>query len=91
MAEKKAIIYYSGTVQGVGFRYRTDSIARDYNLRGWVKNLPDGRVELVVQAEEDELNEFISRVEESMSGYISGRQINFSAPESKLSAFGIKF
>ena len=47
-------VFYSGKVQGVGFRYTAKRIAGGYEVTGWVKNLPDGRVELQVMAEEEE-------------------------------------
>ena len=43
-------VFYSGRVQGVGFRFSSKQTARGYDVCGWVKNLPDGRVELHVQA-----------------------------------------
>jgi len=44
---KRAHVYYSGSVQGVGFRFTAEDLARQNNLTGWVKNLADGRVEIV--------------------------------------------
>jgi acylphosphatase len=44
-------IFISGKVQGVGFRFHAYEKAKELNLKGWVKNLPDGRVELVVGGE----------------------------------------
>ena len=50
---------YTGHVQGVGFRYTTHSIARSHNVAGYVRNLPDGRVELVAEGNRQELDAFL--------------------------------
>ena len=55
-------IYFSGRVQGVGFRYRAVQAAIDYHLTGWVQNLSDGRVEMEVQGEEETITTMISRL-----------------------------
>ena len=47
------MVYYTGKVQGVGFRATAVDIAKDYPVTGWVKNLPDGRVQLLVEGPED--------------------------------------
>src|SRR5688572_25537300 len=52
MAAKQ--VFYSGRVQGVGFRYTAKQLAAGFDVTGWVRNLPDGRVELLVIAEEAE-------------------------------------
>ena len=49
----------SGRVQGVSFRFFTLEIAEKLNLMGWVRNLPDGRVELVVEGEENSIEKFL--------------------------------
>ena len=51
-------VYYSGHVQGVGFRYSVKQLSLEFDVTGWVKNLPDGRVEMVVEGERDELETF---------------------------------
>ena len=51
-------VFYSGRVQGVGFRYQTRQLAAGYELTGTVRNLPDGRVELIAEGAEDELTAF---------------------------------
>ena len=44
--------HFSGHVQGVGFRYTVQDLAADFDVRGYVRNLPDGRVELVVEGDD---------------------------------------
>lgn len=52
-------IYFSGRVQGVGFRYQSACYARSLGLTGWVRNLSDGRVEMEVQGEETKIARLI--------------------------------
>ena len=63
-------IHYRGTVQGVGFRMTTRRIASQYLVAGYVKNLPDGRVEVVVTGESAEVNRFLNAVTTRMADYI---------------------
>ena len=55
-------IFFAGCVQGVGFRYRALCAARGLGLTGWVQNLWDGRVEMEVQGEEENIKTMISRL-----------------------------
>ena len=55
-------LIYSGRVQGVGFRYTTASIARRFPVTGYVRNLPDGSVELAAEGTADVLDEFLGTV-----------------------------
>jgi acylphosphatase len=69
MAEKEAEqreIYYSGRVQGVGFRYTARSLAGQYRISGFAKNMPDGRVQLVVEGAVDEVAAFIDDLQAEM-------------------------
>jgi acylphosphatase len=59
---KRYTVYFDGRVQGVGFRYTTSSIARRYHVTGYVRNCPDGRVELVVEGVPRELEDFLSEL-----------------------------
>jgi acylphosphatase len=62
-------VLYSGRVQGVGFRYTVKQIASGFDITGWVKNLPDGRVELQAMAHDaEELEAFLRDIEESNLG-----------------------
>jgi acylphosphatase len=58
-------VFYEGRVQGVGFRYSVKSITTGFDVVGSVKNLIDGRVELHVQGEENEVEEFLEAVLDS--------------------------
>lgn len=57
-------VIFSGRVQGVGFRYTTKDLARGFEVCGWVKNLPEGTVELRVMGEEEEVEAFIKEIAE---------------------------
>jgi serine/threonine-protein kinase RsbW len=63
-------VHYRGRVQGVGFRFNAESIASTYTVTGYVKNVPDGRVELVAEGEPAELDRFQQEVEQAMKDYI---------------------
>ena len=64
-------VYFSGTVQGVGFRCTTCDIASKFRVTGCVRNLSDGRVELIAEGREIDLDRFQHAVEEAMCGHIS--------------------
>ena len=58
-------VFFEGRVQGVGFRWTVKNLARGYDVIGWVKNLPDSRVELQASGDADEVDSFIEAIEES--------------------------
>lgn len=66
----QATLQYSGRVQGVGFRACTLRVAREFEVAGWVRNLADGRVQVVVEGEPTTVNAFLSRVSDVLSGHI---------------------
>ena len=63
-------VHFSGRVQGVGFRYTALWLAKEFEVAGYVQNLPDGRVRLEVEGETDEIGRFIAAIEERMQGYV---------------------
>ena len=72
-------VLYSGRVQGVGFRYTALGIARNHKVVGTVRNCSDGRVELVVQGESEEVQEFLAAVARQMEGYITEQAVQDTA------------
>ena len=58
-------VHYSGRVQGVGFRYTVKSLVPGYDVLGVIRNLPDGRVELVAEGEQVELEAFLEAIRDS--------------------------
>ncbi len=65
-----AQVFFSGRVQGVGFRYAALQVAKEFEVAGWVKNLADGRVHLEVEGPVDQVNAYLAAVEERMHGYV---------------------
>lgn len=83
------LVYYSGHVQGVGFRATAAGIARRYLVAGWVRNLPDRRVELLAEGEDGEVVAFLTDLRERMREYISGEDM-FDRDAEGVTGFGIR-
>lgn len=60
--------FFAGRVQGVGFRYSTKQLAKGFDVLGWVRNCEDGRVELQIMGEEEELDDFLQELHDSPIG-----------------------
>ena len=63
-------VFFSGHVQGVGFRYAALQVAKEFEVAGRVANLPDGRVMLEAEGGPQEVGAFVTAIEERMHGYI---------------------
>ena len=85
-------IFFSGRVQGVGFRFATKRIANGFDVCGWVKNLADGRVELHAQSTEtEELEAFLTAILESdLAAHIKEHSVEAIAVQSGLRGFQIE-
>ena len=88
---KQVHLYYSGSVQGVGFRFTAQDLASELGVLGWVRNLRDGRVELIAEAEEDVLKDFLGRINKYFSNYIRDADIKWLEATGEFKEFGLRF
>ncbi|MEI6631087.1 MAG: acylphosphatase [bacterium] len=88
--QKQLHAYYSGRVQGIGFRFTAESIARELGITGWVRNLSDGRVEIVAEAGEEALKEFLERISRHLSRYIMDVDMQWQSASAKFKEFAIE-
>jgi acylphosphatase len=63
-------VFYTGHVQGVGFRYAVRQLAAGFQVSGFVRNLADGSVEVVAEGEPAELDRFLASIADRMASYI---------------------
>ena len=90
--QKRIHLFYSGRVQGVGFRFTAETLALSLNLTGWVKNLADGRVEVVCEGEEAQLVQFLEKVRLGpMKPYIRRVESDWSQATGEPRDFSIHF
>ncbi len=83
-------VYYSGHVQGVGFRYTTSSVARGYAVTGYVRNLPDGRVELVVEGSREDLAMMSREIQDRLSSCIRDERRDVQPATGEFTRFEIR-
>ena len=83
-------IFYAGRVQGVGFRYAVKTVAAGFEVSGTVRNLSDGRVELVAEGSSAELKAFQQAIrDEGLAGLIRDEQVEWSDAQGGLRGFEI--
>ena len=87
---QRVTVHYSGRVQGVGFRATIRQLARGFDVTGTVRNLPDGRVELIAEGEKDEVTAFLEGIATSdLSSFIANHPETWSAAQGGLRGFVI--
>jgi len=83
-------ILYSGTVQGVGFRYNVKSVANGFEVTGTVRNLTDGRVELLAEGVKDELEAFRLGIRDSgLDHFIQKEDVMWDEAKNEFRGFEI--
>lgn len=84
-------LWYRGHVQGVGFRHRTRSLARQFDLPGFVKNLPDSRVYVVVEGSKESIDQFASDLSTHMEYFILEVKQHWRAASGEFRDFEIRY
>lgn len=84
-------IFFSGRVQGVGFRWTAHSIASDFPISGWVKNLPDGRVELIAVGKKSDLDQFVEALKHRMRRQIVEHTLDTTPAVQHMPGFEIRY
>jgi acylphosphatase len=88
---KRVHATFSGTVQGVGFRYTAIRIARRAAVTGWVRNLADGRVEAVAEGSEQALEQFVRELREFFHTYVRHVEVEWAEPTGEFAEFGVRY
>jgi len=88
---KRAHVFYSGNVQGVGFRFMAVDLAMKHKIIGWVKNVSDGRVELIAEGEESSVLNFLAEIKRVLARYISEVKFNWEPATGQFKDFSIEF
>lgn len=83
------LVYYTGHVQGVGFRATAAHLARRHPVCGWVRNLPDGRVELLADGPDDAVAAFLADVRYRMARHIEAENVTDREPDDTLDGFRV--
>lgn len=86
---KQLHAYFSGRVQMVGFRYTCANLADELGVVGWVRNLPDGRVELLAEGEGEKLNDLLAELKKYFREKISNIETDWSNASGEFSSFDI--
>ena len=86
---KRAHIYFTGRVQGVGFRYTARQLAAQLGLVGWVKNLPSGEVEAITEGDEKRIQEFLDQIKEHFRGGIEDCRVDFQDAYGEFKSFDV--
>lgn len=90
MPTDRAHVWFSGHVQGVGFRWRAREIAVRHDVTGFVRNLRDGRVELVLDGGRTEVQECLERIEAALDAHIRQRNLLWEAADPPHPTFDIR-
>jgi acylphosphatase len=88
--DKAQRIFFSGMVQGVGFRFTAQSLARRHKVFGWVKNLSNGKVEILAEGPEENIDIFLNSLKEEFNQAIADLQLEDVSYSGEFNDFQIK-
>lgn len=88
----QAHIFYSGMVQGIGFRYTVLRFCQSIGeLSGWVRNLSDGRVEILVEGKKEKIEQLVKNIDQHFGGYIRQKELQFSVAAGEFQDFQVTY
>jgi acylphosphatase len=88
----RAHVYYTGRVQGVGFRYTAEAVAHRVGVHGFVKNLPDGRVEMVCESNKKKIETVLEEIQKgSLGQHITHVDCSWEDPSGEFEDFRVEF
>ena len=91
MADQRRIVRFTGSVQGVGFRFTACRVAQRFAVTGTVRNCRDGSVECVVEGDEREIDAFVAELTEAMAGYIRSHTSEAGPATDQYDRFSVAF
>ena len=90
ITDKRLHLFYSGSVQGVEFRYNAQRIADSLKLAGWVRNLSDGRVEIALEGSQEDMGLFLKKIREVFEKYIQAVDTEWGESAGEFDGFVIR-
>lgn len=90
MASRRTV-HFTGQVQGVGFRYTTANIARKFPVSGYVQNLANGQVLVVVEGSDEASEQFLAALQDRMRDFITDVRVEVGPPTGEFDAFNIRY
>ena len=88
---RQVCVYYSGHVQGVGFRFTAAGIARSHRALGFVRNLADGRVEFTVEGEKEDIKACLEELSREMGSYIRDEDVTWGECSGNFEDFSVRY
>ena len=83
-------MFFSGQVQGVGFRYTVMRLAVNLEVTGFVRNVSDGRVQLIAEGASEEIDQLLDGIRDTMGGYIRDEQTIEASATGEFRGFGVR-
>ena len=91
MAQEQRIVNYRGNVQGVGFRFTACRIAENYDVTGFVRNLPDGGVEVLAEGDVAQIDAFLADLAQRFDGFIRSQTQQTAPYGGSFESFGVRY
>ena len=83
-------VYFSGQVQDVGFRYTVMRLAANREVTGFVRNLPDGRVQMIAEGASGEIDRLLDGIRDAMGGYVQDEETTEASATGEFLTFGVR-